>query len=86
MGSPERLFATYNPLRPSRFGPNYQPRPEVDVFGRRTASPLEVQRALEGTFDAENASSIISNGVSNREKRRMERAERIAAKKVRNGR
>lgn len=86
MGSSERLFAKYKPVTPSKFGPHYSPRPEADVFGRRTASPLEVQRALEGTFDTENASPTIPNGVSNREKRRMERAERIAAKRLRNSR
>jgi len=76
VASPKELSDTYKSVAtPSRFGPRYQPSPEADVFGRRTATPLEVQRVLDGEYSLQNPQALQRKAriLSNREKRRTER-------------
>jgi len=35
----------------SYYGSSFNPRPEPDAFGRRDATPLERQRAINGEFN-----------------------------------
>lgn len=51
MASQEKLRQTY-PQRatPNMFGHHFNERPQPDAFGRRAATPLEIQQTMIGEF------------------------------------
>ena len=52
MSSQERLRNAY-PIKatPNRFGSHFNERPQPDAFGRREATPAEIERAMMGGFN-----------------------------------
>lgn len=48
----EDLRITYlSKIAPSRFGNHFNERPQPDALGRTPATPLEIQRAMNGEFN-----------------------------------
>lgn len=53
MASQEDLRKIYpSKITPNIFGKHFNERPRPDVFGRAQATPLEIQRAMQGEFNA----------------------------------
>lgn len=52
MALPENLNRIYSSrVTPNRFGHHFNERPQPDTFGRRPATPLEIQQAMIGEFN-----------------------------------
>lgn len=38
-----------------KMGQHYNPRPNPDVFGRRVATPVEIQKVITGGYNSQEA-------------------------------
>ncbi|MBI3984313.1 MAG: hypothetical protein HY344_00005 [Candidatus Levybacteria bacterium] len=74
-----RTYGNQSHVTPERFGNHFNPAPKRDALGRRPATPLEVEKAVQGEFapslpPSANASRYLSK-----------REQRFARKRGRGG-
>ncbi|MBI2026145.1 MAG: hypothetical protein HYT06_02070 [Candidatus Levybacteria bacterium] len=73
MALQDELERKYKPpqVTPERFGNHFRPAPKRDALGRRDATALEVQRAMQGEFSPDPAPSPKASAYLLRRERKF---------------